>query len=153
MYLVLIYYDFCGIIMSQLIINNVSGGNFMTIDHMKILISDDSVFARKKLKDYILSLGVAEVLEANDGQEAIDLYKENKPDVVFMDIIMPKKTGIEAVTEILAFDSKAKVVMASSVGTQKYLKDAINAGAYEFLQKPIDNNLVQKILQNIVKEG
>ena len=125
----------------------------MTIDHMKILISDDSVFARKKLKDYILSLGVAEVLEANDGQEAIDLYKENKPDVVFMDIIMPKKTGIEAVTEILAFDSKAKVVMASSVGTQKYLKDAINAGAYEFLQKPIDNNLVQKILQNIVKEG
>ena len=125
----------------------------MTIDHMKILISDDSVFARKKLKDYILSLGVAEVLEANDGQEAVDLYKENKPDVVFMDIIMPKKTGIEAVTEILAFDSKAKVVMASSVGTQKYLKDAINAGAYEFLQKPIDNNLVQKILQNIVKEG
>ncbi len=153
MFLVLIYYEFCGIIMSQLIIHNVSGGNFMTIDQIKVLISDDSVFARKKLKDYILSLGVAEVLEANDGQEAIDLYKENKPDVVFMDIIMPKKTGIEAVTEILAFDSKAKVVMASSVGTQKYLKDAINAGAYEFLQKPIDNNLVQKILQNIVKEG
>ncbi len=153
MILVLIYYEFCGIIMSRLIIYNVSGGNFMTIDQMKVLISDDSVFARKKLKDYILSLGAAEVLEANDGQEAIDLYKENKPDVVFMDIIMPKKTGIEAVKEILAFDKNAKVVMASSVGTQKYLKDAITAGAYEFLQKPIDNNLVQKILQNIVKEG
>ena len=125
----------------------------MSFEQIKVLICDDSVFARKKLKDYILSLGVSEVFEASDGQEAIDIYKENKPTVVFMDIIMPKKTGIEAVTEILGFDSAAKVVMASSVGTQNHLKDAINAGAYEFLQKPIENNHVLKILQNIIKEG
>lgn len=125
----------------------------MSFDQVKVLICDDSVFARKKLKDFILSLGVSEVLEAADGQEAVDKYKENKPTVVFMDIIMPKKSGIEAVTEILNFDRNAKVVMASSVGTQNHLKDAINAGAYEFLQKPIENNHVLKIIQNVMKEG
>jgi len=125
----------------------------MSFDQINVLICDDSVFARKKLKDYITSLEVCAVFEASDGQEAIDMYKAYKPTVVFMDIIMPKKTGIEAVLEILQFDPKAKVVMASSIGTQSNLKDAINAGAYEFLQKPIDNNHVLKILQNIIKEG
>lgn len=123
----------------------------MSLEEMQVLICDDSIFARKKLKDYILSIGVGTVLEASDGQESIDLYKANKPNIVFMDIIMPIKTGIEAVTEILAYDKSAKVVMASSVGTQTHLKDAINAGAYEFLQKPIDNDQVLKILQIIAK--
>ena len=125
----------------------------MSFDQINVLICDDSVFARKKLKDYIISLGVGNVFEACDGQESINLYKAHKPTIVFMDIIMPKKTGIEAVCEILAFDKNAKVVMASSVGTQNHLKDAINAGAYEFLQKPIENAHVLKILQNIAKEG
>lgn len=125
----------------------------MSFGELKVLLSDDSVFARKKIKDYLLSIGVAEVFEASNGQEAIDIYKEKKPDIVFMDIIMPVKTGIEAVTEILQFDSKAKVVMASSVGTQNHLKEAINAGAYDFIQKPIEEKHVLKILQNPVKEG
>ena len=112
----------------------------MSFDQITVLICDDSAFARKKLKDYILSLGVNAVFEASDGEDAVNKYTENKPSVVFMDISMPKKNGIEAVTEILAFDKNAKVVMASSVGTQNHLKDAINAGAYEFLQKPIEND-------------
>lgn len=125
----------------------------MSFEQITVLICDDSIFARKKLKDYILTLGVKDVLEATDGQEAIDLYKENKPSVVFMDIIMPKVTGIEAVKQILDFDKDAKVVMASSVGTQSHLKDAIKAGAYEFLQKPIEDAHVLKILENLIKEG
>lgn len=125
----------------------------MTYNEMSVLICDDSVFARKNLKNYITSLGVEKIFEASDGQESIDLYKEHKPTIVFMDIIMPKKTGIEAVTEILDFDKSAKVVMASSVGTQNHLKDAINAGAYEFLQKPIDNTHVLRIFQKIMKEN
>lgn len=125
----------------------------MSFEQISVLICDDSVFARKKLKDYILSLGVKEVFEAADGQEAINLYKEKKPSVVFMDIIMPKVTGIEAVAQILSVDNSAKIVMASSVGTQSHLKDAINAGAYEFLQKPIENSHVLKILENLIKEG
>lgn len=123
----------------------------MSINNIKVLICDDSVFARKKLKDYLLSQNVGAVIEAGDGEEAVERYKQYNPDLVFMDIIMPKKTGIEAVTEILTYNKNAKVVMASSVGTQNYLREAINAGAYEFLQKPIENEQVLKILNNIVK--
>ena len=125
----------------------------MDINKIKVLISDDSILVRKKLKDFIISLGCVEIFEAVDGQEAIDIYKDKKPDLVFMDIVMPKKTGVEALIEILAFDKNAKVVIASSVGTQAHLKTAIEAGAYDFLQKPIDNNQIQKIIANLTKEG
>ncbi len=125
----------------------------MTVETLRILICDDSVLARKKLKDYLSTLEVKAIYEATDGQDAIDKYKEYIPDLVFMDIVMPKKTGIEAVTQILKLNPKAKVVMVSSVGTQNHLKDAINAGAYEFLQKPIENSHVLKIIQNMIKEA
>lgn len=123
----------------------------MTINEMTVMICDDSMFARKKMKDYILSLGVAACYEAADGEQAVENYKEYKPSVVFMDIVMPKKTGIEAVKEIIEFDADAKIVMASSVGTQNHLKDAINAGAFEFLQKPISNDQISKLLEMISK--
>lgn len=125
----------------------------MSIEEVRVLICDDSVFARKKLKDFLISVGVKEVFEAADGIEAVKAYTDNYPTVVFMDIIMPKKSGIEALREIIDFDKNAKVVMASSVGTQNHLKDSINAGACEFLQKPIENSHVLKIINNIIKEG
>ncbi len=124
----------------------------MSIEQLSVLICDDSIFARKNLINFISSLGVANIFEAADGEESVIKYKENKPDLVFMDIIMPKKSGIDAVTEILTFDSTAKVVMVSSVGTQNHLKDAIKAGAYDFLQKPIEQSHVLRILQKIVRE-
>ena len=64
---------------------------------------------------------------------------------------MPEKSGVEALLDILAYDSSAKVVMASSVGTQENLKIAIAAGAYEFLQKPINFDDVTKILEKIAE--
>ena len=125
----------------------------MNINEMKVLVCDDSILSRKKLKDSIIALGCKEVFEAADGEEAVIKYKETNPDVVFMDIVMPKKDGIEAVKEILAFDPSAKIVMASSVGTQQFLKDAIKAGASDFLQKPLDNDQVKRLLDNFCKEG
>ncbi|MCI8670002.1 MAG: response regulator [Lachnospiraceae bacterium] len=125
----------------------------MTINEFKVLVCDDSILSRKKLKDCILSMGCAEVFEAADGEEAIAQYEANRPNLVFMDIVMPKKDGIEAVTEILKIDSKAKIVMASSVGTQSFLKDAIKAGAFDFLQKPFDPEQVKKLVNNVCKGG
>lgn len=118
---------------------------------LKVLICDDSVFVRKNLKNLLSQLGVETIFEACDGKQAIEMYKENNPDIVFMDIIMPVITGIDAVKQILAYDKNAKVVMASSVGTQNYLKDAINAGAYEFLQKPFNSDSVEKIIDSVAK--
>ena len=123
----------------------------MNVKDMKILVCDDSIVSRRKLKDYILTLGCTEVLEAANGQEAIELYNTSKPDLVFMDIVMPKMDGIESVKEIVESYPEAKVVMASSVGTMASLRDAIKAGAYDFLQKPLDTEQVKKIIVSLAE--
>lgn len=115
--------------------------------NFKVMICDDSIFVRKKMRDILALLGVNNIIEAEDGQQAVDKYKAEKPTLVFMDIIMPEKNGVEALSEIKAFDSEARVVMASSVGTQKNLKDAIVAGAYDFLQKPIETADIARIVK------
>lgn len=123
------------------------------MENIRVLVCDDSVFVRKKLTSFLQTLDdVAEIYEASDGIEAVAQYKEHSPTVVFMDIVMPNKTGIEALGEIMDFDPDARVYMASSVGTQNYLKDAINAGATDFLQKPIANDDVEKIIEMLVEE-
>ena len=114
---------------------------------MKVMICDDSMFIRKKMKDAIAAAAPdAEIVEAFNGRQAVEKYQSEKPDIVFMDIIMPEKSGVDALIEIIAIDKNAKIVMASSVGTQENLKQAIHAGAYDFLQKPIEDEAVAKII-------
>ncbi len=125
----------------------------MTLENIKILICDDSILARKKLKDFLVSIGCAQILDAADGQMAIDIYKEKRPDIVFLDIVMPVKNGITAVKEIMAFDPEAYIIMTSSVGTQENLKEALKAGAKDFIQKPLDNNQIKHVLETKVKGG
>lgn len=125
---------------------------YMKISELKILICDDSILVRKKLTDILKKLGITAIHEAVDGVEAVELYKEHKPDLVFMDIVMPIKTGLEALMEIKEFDNDAKVVMASTIGTQSNLVTAIKAGAYEFLQKPVNDEDVLKVLNSLIRE-
>ena len=119
----------------------------MSINDMKILICDDSILARKQLKDIILTLGTPIFIEAADGQGAIDEYMANKPDLVFLDIVMPKLDGNVAIQEIIKFDPKASIIIASSVGTQSQLKCALQAGAKDFVQKPLDKQLVIDVIE------
>ena len=136
---------------TELLPQNNREGSIVNINEMTVLICDDSMFARKKLSMSISGFGVKAVYEAADGEEAVSKYREFKPDVVFMDIIMPKVTGIEALKQIIAEDPDAKVIMASSVGTQSHLKDALKSGAVDFLQKPIADNDALKVLENVAK--
>ncbi len=122
----------------------------MVLSNVTVLICDDSILSRKKMKDFLKVCGVKEIFEAVDGQAAVDEYKDKKPTVVFMDIVMPKKDGIQAVKEIVEFDPEAKIVMASSVGTQSLLKDALKAGAKDFLQKPINDDSILQVLGRIL---
>lgn len=119
----------------------------------KALICDDSILIRKKLKDLLLANGYSEIFEAVNGQDAIDKYKLNQPNVVFMDIVMPIKTGIDAVKEILEFDNKAKIIMASSSGTKNNLREALEAGAFEFIQKPFESEQILSIINKLKKEA
>ena len=125
----------------------------MTQENYKILICDDSILMRKKLKDSINLCGQFEYLEAEEGQRAIDIYKEERPNIVFMDIVMPVKDGITAVSEILSYDPSAKVVMASSAGTKDNLKRALKAGAVEFIQKPWNQEQIKKIICSLIGNG
>ena len=123
----------------------------MNYEAIKVLICDDSVFARKRLKQILLSFGINIIIEATDGKDAVDKYIENKPDIVFMDIVMPKLTGTEALKAILVEESKAKVVMLSSIGTQENLIEAIQFGACDFIQKPITDDKLRKFFKSFEK--
>lgn len=122
----------------------------MKIDDLTFLICDDSILARKQLKDIINSLGSPTILEAANGQLAIDMYKEHKPNLAFVDIVMPVKDGNAAITEIIAYDPDATIFVASSVGTQSELKKALEAGALDFIQKPIDKDQVIDLIKKHV---
>lgn len=123
----------------------------MKINEMKILISDDSILARKQLKDIISALGTPAFFEATDGQSAIDKYKEINPDIVFLDIVMPRKDGNIAISEIMSYDPNATIIIVSSVGTQAQLKCALEAGAKDFIQKPIDSQQVIDVVTKFLE--
>lgn len=120
----------------------------MSFADKSILVCDDSILARKQLKDAISEFSAdITVYEGKNGQEAIDLYKEHTPDLVFLDIVMPEKDGNVAVTEIMEANANAKIIIVSSVGTQNQLKAAISAGAIDFIQKPFDVEQILKLLK------
>jgi two-component system chemotaxis response regulator CheY len=120
----------------------------MELNLFKILICDDSIIIRKQLKDLLINYGYSQIFEAVNGQDAVEKYKEFKPNLVFMDIVMPVKNGIEAVAEITEYDKNAKIVMSSSSGTKTHIKKALEAGAFDFIQKPLEENQVLNILNS-----
>lgn len=124
----------------------------MKIEEMKIMVCDDSMLSRKKLKDFLVSIGCTEVIEAADGAIAIENYEKYKPHLTLMDIVMPNLNGVNALEYIKKRYPEAKVVMTSSVGTQETLKDAIKLGATDFLQKPIDYDILKSLIEKLSKE-
>jgi len=120
---------------------------------MKILVTDDSKIARKMV---IKTLNEAtqnqlEIFEAQNGQEALDLYKEKNPDLTFLDLTMPVMDGFEALEKIKEFDKNAKVIVLSA-DIQKMSVDRVLAlGAFNFIKKPIDLEKTQQILKKIAE--
>ena len=113
----------------------------------KIMIVDDSKLARKKLKDCLALLNYTNVIEAADGDEAVSLFKQEKTNLVFMDIVMPKMFGTDAVKNIVDLDEEAIIVMLSSVGTKKHVQESIKVGARDFIFKPFTASRVAEILE------
>ena len=120
----------------------------MDITGKKILVCDDSVLARKQLMDAVKEVADgATFIEGKNGAEAVELYKAESPDIVFMDIVMPEKDGNTALSEIREYDKDAVIIIVSSVGTQDQLKKAIQSGAKDFIQKPFEKNQIQEIIE------
>ncbi|WP_055071342.1 response regulator [Clostridium massiliamazoniense] len=117
----------------------------------RVLIVDDAAFMRMMVKDILTKNGFEVIGEASNGLKAVELYKQEKPDVVTMDITMPEMDGIEAVKAIKAFDPNARVVMCSAMGQQGMVMDAIKAGAKDFIVKPFQANRVLEAINKAMK--
>jgi two-component system chemotaxis response regulator CheY len=115
----------------------------------RILVTDDAAFMRMQLKNIFQSLGHEVVGEAENGQVAIDMYSELKPDLVTMDITMPEMNGVEAVKNIKANDPGATIIMCSAMGQQQMVLEAIQAGAKDFIVKPFDQDRIKQALEKI----
>lgn len=113
----------------------------------KVLITDDTAFMRMTLKNVIEKNGFEVVGEAGDGEEAVAKYQELQPDLVTMDITMPKMDGITAIKEIMKVDSDARIIVCSAMGQKPMVIEALNAGAKDFLVKPFDAERVVEALK------
>lgn len=115
----------------------------------RVLIVDDAAFMRMLLKDIITKAGYEVVGEAANGVEAVEKFKELKPDVVTMDITMPEMNGIDAIKKIKEFAPDAKIIVCSAMGQQAMVVEAIQAGAKDFIVKPFQHSRVVEALQKI----
>jgi two-component system chemotaxis response regulator CheY len=118
---------------------------------LKILISDDSLLLRKKLREELEKLG-CQVFEAKDGQEVVEAYCQFCPDGVFMDIVMPKVSGIDALKKIKEIHHEARIIMLSSTGTAANLLEALKLGAIDFIQKPYNSSQIVKAVNDIIRK-
>ena len=109
----------------------------------RVLVVDDAAFMRKMLGDALAKGGHEVIGEAANGSEAVDRFKELRPDVTTLDITMPEKDGVSALREILYLDPAARVVMCSALGQETKVLEAIRSGAKDFVVKPFEAERLQ----------
>ena len=114
------------------------------------LVCDDSVFMRTMVGDILRNAGFEIVGEAETGVQAVEKYRELKPDLVTMDIVMPEMGGIDAVRAITKEDKHAKIVMCSALGLQALVVEAIQAGAKDFVLKPFQPARVLEAVNHVL---
>ncbi len=114
----------------------------------KILVADDAMFMRNKTSRLLTANGY-QVIEAANGEEAVNNYFREKPDLVLMDITMPVLDGIEALKQVMTKDPDAKVVMVTALGQKSMVLEAVKAGARDFIVKPFEP---ERLLEAVKKQ-
>lgn len=113
----------------------------------KVLCVDDSAFMRRIIIEILNDMGIASIIEASDGNEAIEKYKKEKPDLILLDLIMPEKDGVEVLKEI---GQEAQIIVISSIGQEEMIDKAYLYGAKSYVVKPFDNNQVKAEVSKIL---
>ena len=116
---------------------------------LRVLVVDDALFMRNMLKDIFSRAGYEVVGEAENGEEALERYRELQPDLVTMDIVMPKLSGIEALQDIVREDPAACVVMVSALGQDSLVLEAVEYGAKDFIVKPFKEEKVLEVVNRV----
>lgn len=112
-----------------------------------ILIVDDAMFMRRIIKEALSDGGYQDLLEARDGEEAVTVFKKEKPELVLLDITMPGKSGMEVLEEILNISPQCKVIMCSSIGQEETIRRAVRLGAVDFVVKPFQKDKLVAVVQ------
>ncbi len=121
---------------------------FKEMKKISVLLVDDLSFMRSAMKSIVTGGGMEVAGEAENGIEAVKLYRSLKPDVVLMDITMPVMNGIRALDRIMKMDPGARVIMCSALGQNKYIIKSIQLGARDFVVKPFTP---ERIISSISK--
>ncbi len=118
-----------------------------------VLIADDIPYVRKTLKQILQNRGYRVVGEAENGDDAVRLYFETRPDLVIMDLVMPKMNGVDATRVILKRDPDARIVILSAMTQENLVTEAIQAGAKDYVIKPFQTDEVMRVLQESLSTG
>jgi two-component system chemotaxis response regulator CheY len=119
----------------------------------RILVADDASFMRQIIREILESEGHEIVAEASDGVQAVEEWKQHQPDLVTMDIVMPRRSGIDAVRAIIGIDASARIVMCSALGQETLVTEALQAGASDFIVKPFKPDAVIETLRRVLEKG
>lgn len=121
--------------------------------HPRILIVDDALFMRNLLRDIFTRGGFEVVGEAADGEEAVETYRRLRPDLVTLDIVMPRMSGLQALRQIVAEDPGACIVMCSALGQEAMILEAVEGGARDFIIKPFREPQVLAVARRLCRLG
>jgi two-component system chemotaxis response regulator CheY len=118
----------------------------------RVLIVDDAMIMRMRIKDIAKEAGWEIVGEASDGEQAVLRYKELRPDMVTMDIVMPKMDGVSALRQLKQECPEARVVMVSAVDQREKLTECIRLGVVDFIVKPFDKARLKSFFEKYGKD-
>ncbi|MCB0349168.1 MAG: response regulator [Bdellovibrionales bacterium] len=118
---------------------------------MRILIGDDAPFIREVIRNILMDQSVQFLPDACDGEEVVTLAKRHKPDLIFLDLSMPKKNGITACEEILQVLPDTKIVIVSSLHDESLVQKAIEIGCVDYIKKPFEVTDILSVLKHIHK--
>ena len=116
----------------------------------KIMLVDDAAFMRMTIKNALTKAGYDNIIEASDGQIAVETSQKEHPDLVIMDITMPNMDGIQALQAIKTADPEARVVMCSAMGQEGMVVEAIKLGAKDFIVKPFKQDRILQTVEKII---
>jgi two-component system chemotaxis response regulator CheY len=113
----------------------------------RLLIVDDALIMRLRIREVAISCGWHVVGEATNGKQAIEMFRELQPDLVTMDIVMPEMDGVDSLRAIRELNSKARVCMVSAINQRDKLIECIRLGAVDFIVKPFDKSRLISLLE------
>lgn len=117
---------------------------------MRVIVADDAGYIVELLKDMLVSLGHQVIAVACDGQEAAELTIKLKPELLFLDLVMPEMNGVEVIHEILKSNADQKIIVCSSVSEKWVLGSIPVSSNIALMKKPFNKNDISNAIQSLM---